>query len=590
MLSYRNLMTVAAVAALGISLAACSSSSSDDPDPVEETPPAEETMAPEPEPATPSDLETTQEAAADAAAAAKTASDAADMAADDAEEDTANIATLQTGEMAKAYAMAARTAASMAMDAADTAMDAADAAAAATTALAAPAADADAEDAQADAEAAQADAEDAAMKASEAAMTELHIDGTMKNVGDSSVDANMGELIDREDGEITMRTGRVAVVNRAVAAIPGRAFDDNEDGDATPLDPSDDVTYRQAVAAQTFAIGKVLDTTDDMARLTLVTGRAGTTMVRVFADGPASDDPGASGVTAVDDDGMVDISSGQDGSALVVLRSIGMFHEAMTDATPPTGTTPVADALDFTDEIPVDSEAVEVFSYTSGDPATTTYVVVESRTRNSDGDVTSMSLRAVDVEAAAAVPDTVADADTDADMARVMAALPSLEEYSHIHFGVWANLVDNEDGDNARIGSLGIGFVQNYDDSGITTGHVTGTATYSGDWVAIVRPSHSSALASENGSATLTANFSEDEFTGELMGLATLEGELSGNTFSGTDAMVEHERMDEDGTFAGSFSGAIYGEDGAEAAGVFSFDGGDAGAFVGAFGGRDDNQ
>ena len=39
-----------------------------------------------------------------------------------------------------------------------------------------------------------------------------------------------------------------------------------------------------------------------------------------------------------------------------------------------------------------------------------------------------------------------------------------------------------------------------------------------------------------------------------------------------------------------TFSGAVYGPDGSEAAGVFSFDGGDAGAFTGAFGGRDDDQ
>jgi len=140
------------------------------------------------------------------------------------------------------------------------------------------------------------------------------------------------------------------------------------------------------------------------------------------------------------------------------------------------------------------------------------------------------------------------------------------------------------------IADLGIGFVQNHDGSGVTTGHVTGTATYSGDWVAVVRPMHSSSLATEDGHAELIANFSEDEFTADLMGLAMLEGTLSGNTFSGTDADVSHVDMVASGTFAGSFNGAIYGPDGAEAAGVFSFDGGDSGAFVGAFGGRDDDQ
>ena len=37
--------------------------------------------------------------------------------------------------------------------------------------------------------------------------------------------------------------------------------------------------------------------------------------------------------------------------------------------------------------------------------------------------------------------------------------------------------------------------------------------------------------------------------------------------------------------FDGMFSGDIYGPSGSEAAGVFDFDGGEAGAFRGAFGG-----
>ena len=38
-------------------------------------------------------------------------------------------------------------------------------------------------------------------------------------------------------------------------------------------------------------------------------------------------------------------------------------------------------------------------------------------------------------------------------------------------------------------------------------------------------------------------------------------------------------------TFAGEFSGNIYGDKGEEAAGVFDFAGGEAGSFRGAFGG-----
>ena len=89
----------------------------------------------------------------------------------------------------------------------------------------------------------------------------------------------------------------------------------------------------------------------------------------------------------------------------------------------------------------------------------------------------------------------------------------------------------------------------------------------------------------DNGSATLTADFEDGEFTGVLAGLATLEGTLSGNGFSGIKATASHDDLDSDGTFAGEFSGGIYGPTGSEAAGVFDFDGGEAGAFRGAFGG-----
>ena len=42
-----------------------------------------------------------------------------------------------------------------------------------------------------------------------------------------------------------------------------------------------------------------------------------------------------------------------------------------------------------------------------------------------------------------------------------------------------------------------------------------------------------------DGKATLTADFGEDEFMGELTGLVTLEGSLSGNGFDGTKATVD---------------------------------------------------
>ena len=78
------------------------------------------------------------------------------------------------------------------------------------------------------------------------------------------------------------------------------------------------------------------------------------------------------------------------------------------------------------------------------------------------------------------------------------------------------------------------------------------------------------------------------EFKADLTGLATLEGTLDGQRVLGHRGNwpVTHDGPEcSTGTFAGEFSGGIYGPKGEEAAGVFDFDGGEAGAFVGAFGG-----
>lgn len=584
MQGHRKLMTICCAAVLTLGLAACGGGDDDN------TAQAPVTM-PEPMPAPdpgPTDLEETQTAAAELATAAMTASTNAAASASSAEEATATLATLQTGGTAMASAMAAQMAAEDAAKAASDAAAASTAAAAATTGDAAESAWADARAAKEAADAAEAEAMEHAMAAIEAAMTELHIDGTMKSVGESSVDADAGTLTSQTDGTMT---GFIGSVSRDVVAVDGVAFDQRGTQATDPADDTNnatDVAYVQAVATGSASIGKMLDTSDDMARLTIITAREGKRNVRVFADRAA--DTSADGLLTSAGELVADIDTGTEGNQVASVKSIGNFYMA----TPPA--TDTANALDAMDVVNPGSDPVELFelsgTVTGGTAPTTVYARVVSTTTTNTADGTTTTTRvyqAVDITAFAAL-DSPADGDNNPEQVQVTAAIPTAVDYDHIHFGVWAGLRGNEDGDNSVIADLGIGFVQNHDGSGVTTGHVTGTATYSGDWVAVVRPMHSTALSVEDGHAALTANFSTDEFTGTLTGLATLEGSLSGNTFSGTDATVSHEDMDASGTFAGSFSGALYGPDGAEAAGVFSFDGGEAGAFVGAFGGRDDNQ
>ena len=193
---------------------------------------------------------------------------------------------------------------------------------------------------------------------------------------------------------------------------------------------------------------------------------------------------------------------------------------------------------------------------------------------------------------AAATPDD-ADRPDPADMddfqqVGVKASLPMAMAYDHIHFGVWAALGEATTA-GQKLAGLGIGFVQNFSGSGVTERLGIGSVTYNGDWVAVVQRQNSAAKGTFNmddGAAKLTANFDKDKFTAALTGLATLEGTLDGNGFSGmTATAISHTDLDGSGDFEGEFSGDIYGEKGTEAAGVFEFAGGEAGSFTGAFGG-----
>ena len=100
-------------------------------------------------------------------------------------------------------------------------------------------------------------------------------------------------------------------------------------------------------------------------------------------------------------------------------------------------------------------------------------------------------------------------------------------------------------------------------------------------------------ISLESGAASLKADFDKADITATLDGLATLEGDIDTNTFSGTKATVGSDnghRLDSDGEFTGSFSGGFYGTKGAEAGGVFAFTSEDqeAGEFSGAFGAAKD--
>ena len=230
-------------------------------------------------------LDPIKKAASDAADAASTAAMAARAASDAAMTAAMNRATIQTGEANSAahamyadmHADTAESESGKAATASQMAQDAMDAATATPQRLAAEAARDAAMGAQEDAEAAQGEAESDAMM-------ELKIDGTMKSVGEVMIDATAPNNV------ITIGTGANRRVENTglqtdatnpsltVAEVTGVAFANTA---GTPPNPN--TPYRQAVAARTFDVGKVVDSADDMARLTIVTQYAGSKMVKVYA-------------------------------------------------------------------------------------------------------------------------------------------------------------------------------------------------------------------------------------------------------------------------------------------------------------------
>ena len=362
----RSLLAAVSIVALSAVMYGCVHDGGSDPEPVVEPMPDPE---PEPDPG-PTDLEQTQ---MDAAAAATAAGEAATAAAADAKaaaDATATIATLQTGEMAKMHAMGAS-------DAADAAMAAYMAAKAASADAAAATTGPDAEAAWARAVSAQGDAEDAAMMAAdmsedavEAAMTELHIDGTMKSVGDVTIDA-MSDSSSVTTGTgadaKTVITGLIKSMNPmgTSPAITGRAYvpavtDDLTTAEIEAAVPA--MPYRQDAAARTFAIGKTVDSDDDMARLMIVTDYPGTNMVRVFSPGASGSDVSGTKAGYISVDPATGAASTDAAHANnTALRSEGMFVPVSggTDGT-----------LAFGDTIAADAKAVELFSYTWTNTAT----------------------------------------------------------------------------------------------------------------------------------------------------------------------------------------------------------------------------
>ena len=574
---YKNkfLMTVAAVA-LTLAVGACSSSSDDD-NTLSAVPDtgAPDTGAPDTGALAPlSELATAKADAAAAATDAMTASsDAADAAAA-AMTAVANLATMQTGATAGGLAYEAHTAAGKAMMAYMDAKAASEAAAEAEEVTAAVEARIMAEEAKADAVKYAKMASDKGTAAETEAMAELMINGKDKNVGETALNADDGSSEEVTNGQSVI-TGRMKSedpttrVDMVDAVTP---VEDNED----TADMDETVHAKPAVAAKTLPISRRLDSSDDMARLMLVTSYAGSKKVGVFIQNDATETNDVSGTDAGSID-LTPLADDDQDESVKSLKSVGMYYLA-TDADN-------TDARNPTDiesgTVANDAETEQVYSYVSA---------VDSE----DNDVVVNVVRVSENDALGTTTYTYQPVS----LGQAKVDIPEATDYQHIHFGVWAALGEAAKNGSQEISNLGIGFVQNYSGEGLTTiGGGSddmpngGMARYDGNWVATVQADDSDgngAIRLDHGAATLTANFGKGEINALLTDLATLSGAISGNEFSGTKASaITHADLDTDGTFTGSFSGGFYGNSAAEAGGIFDFTSKDlkAGAFRGAFGG-----
>ena len=312
-------------------------------------------------------------------------------------------------------------------------------------------------------------------------------------------------------------------------------------------------------------IGFTYDSADDSARVTLVNSYAGTKTVTAFAR--TMDDQLAGAKAGMIDEIDHDEDSGTtDEVSLPLKAATGSYYRASN--------------LDVGGMIGPDEKATALLYYELADGRK---VYVES---------TGTS----EVEGATGVFEHTYQLVT----IRTGAKIPDVTPYSHLHFGVWAGLEEADENGLNALADLGIGFVAGLSDMTAEMPNF-GDADYSGNWVANVQAAdddNDGDITRLNGVATMNADFGKDEVKVMLMGLASLDGTIDGNTFSGMKAAtlldsdtttVELDGaggLAADGKFEGNFSGAFFGPLAAEAGGVFDFasDDNEGGAFRGAFG------
>ena len=452
-------------------------------------------------------------AASEAATAAQTAADDAKTAYEAAATAAENRAWFQTmprssesRDTAKEAAMAAATSAADAKTAAEDAAAAEDVTAAIEARI-------KAETAQADAEVAKQDAEDARDEAQARALVELKIVGKTKSVGDKSITVGT-EMITKTVGTVTRTYGLInqrddtgggslgAAVTAPVAADPGNNIV------AAPEFPG-----RPSVANAPVKIAEIFDSTDDDARLTLVTQYLGHRAVNAFASMGETAITGSTATTInhdadVDtDEVMVRPASG----TFLRTQNVDATQDAAPDA-PITFTAAVdgADAEGHTLRSGIKSTQLSYYSTGEADDSAT-------KTRDESKQYVYLSM----------INNTTSTYTYD--MVEVVSGvrIPEEKEFAHLHYGLWADLK----ADGNTLNDRGIAFVTGIPDGGGLTQDMPafGDATYAGNWVANIKAADvngEGAVVSSWGGASMTADFAEGDVGVTLNRLASFEASM----------------------------------------------------------------
>ena len=554
--------------------------------------------------------------ARNAATDARTAATSADGYADQAEMDDDNRATIQTGDAnSVAHAMYARAEANKADEEAGKADTAATMAAAATTT-----ADANkylrmATDAKEAAETAMGEAKGHSEMAATDAMMELKIDGSTKSVGDTSITVNRQSRTSADGRTITGLLSNMDITQTGTRDAMGHPITvPTSATDPTPVNV--DIGGTDLVAA-TVDVGFTYDSADDDARLTLVHSylgskkemlfiRAGDTAITLTAGGatptpvsPFNNAPSAAADALAPATADVNPENLPIGSVTVLYadanNALGLSGDSALAA--PTTATATRTATGVAG-IPRPAGVIaRAFDETEGTQPSLYYIDTGVTDNSVGADDDGIDQTRIFLERR-----VIANAVTYDVVFVRQVTLDDAMAFEHIHYGLW-NGISGRDANT--VADLGIGFVTALaDGDGMTAVDDmpnVGTVTYNGNWVANVQRAAARGdgeISRRDGSATIMANVEDNEIDVTLTNLATLEGMIDGNTFSGTKATLADSDMATDGIqamygldgtgkFEGSFSGGFFGPRAAEAGGVFDFSTEDnhEGAFRGSFGG-----